>query len=395
MTAAPIPALPTATVPTPGVPTPVPAAPTEPIAPQRRPMNLVDVPAWDDAVDTTLVCVARRETTHDIATFTFAAPQPRRFEFLPGQYLTIGVDIDGRRVERCYSISSPPTRPYTVSITVKRIATGAVSTWLHDHLYPGGTVHAAGPLGGFTCLPEPGGRYLLVSAGSGITPMLSMVRTAADLTTGCDIAFVHSARTPSDIAFRAELDHLAADRIDNTILVGHTCTRDSLEAWDGHRGRLTGDLLLAICPDHADREIYLCGPDTFRRDIRDVLIAQGISPERIHEESYVLAAPPPPPVATIAPAAEGFTAEGFTIEFTRRGRSILCPPDTSILDAAAAAGIMLPSSCGQGMCGTCKVGKTSGEVQMNHNGGIRPREILQGKVLLCCSIPTSSVVLDS
>lgn len=362
--------------------------PAPPAAPVRRPMSLVDVPAWDDSVDSTLVCVARRDTTHDIVTFTFAAPEPRRFEFLPGQYMTIGVDIDGERVERCYSISSPPTRPYTVSITVKRIATGAVSTWLHDNLQPGGTVHAAGPLGQFTCLPEPGGRYLLVSAGSGITPMLSMVRTAADLTTGCDIAFVHSARTPSDIAFRAELDHLAAEEIDNTILVGHTCTRDSLDAWDGHRGRLTGDLLLAICPDHADREIYLCGPDSFRRDIREVLIAQGISPERIHEESYVLAVPPP--VAMAEPATEG-----FTIEFSRRGRSILCPPDTPILDAAAAAGIMLPSSCGQGMCGTCKVTKISGDVEMNHNGGIRPREVNQGKVLLCCSVPTSSVVLDN
>lgn len=356
--------------------------------PRRRPMSLVDVPAWGDSLDSTLVCVARRETTHDIATFTFAAPEPRRFEFLPGQYMTIGVDIDGQRVERCYSISSPPTRPYTVSITVKRIATGAVSTWLHEWLYPGVMVHAAGPLGQFTCLPEPGGRYLLVSAGSGITPMLSMVRTAADLTTGCDIAFVHSARTPSDIAFRAELDHLAADTIDNTLLVGHTCTRDSLDAWDGHRGRLTGELLLAICPDHRDREIYLCGPDTFRRDIREDLIAEGISPDRIHEESYVLAVPPP--VTSTEPATDG-----FTIEFARRGRSILCPAGTSILDAAAAAGIMLPSSCGQGMCGTCKVSKVSGEVEMNHNGGIRPREIKQGKVLLCCSTPTSSVVLDN
>ncbi|MFZ2241328.1 MAG: hybrid-cluster NAD(P)-dependent oxidoreductase [Gordonia amarae] len=365
------------------------------------------------AEDHLLVCTERTPVTRDMATFTFRAVEPRTFVFNPGQFLTIGLDIDDRRVERCYSISSSPTRPDTLSISVKRVAGGHVSNWLHDNMEPGMTVTASGPLGRFSYRSRPADKYLFISAGSGITPVMSMIRAATDTArsdaasghdviraatdtarsdaadAGPDIVFIHSARTFDDIPFRAELEQIAVNH--PNVTVAFACTR--LDAageptmFGGHRGRIDSDMLSRWCPDLADREVFLCGPGQFRSRVRTALVAAGGSLARIHEESYGLKLPPPD--------AEPGGGEGtLTVDFTRRARRVNVGEGITILAAAAAAGVTLPSTCGVGLCGACKVTKTSGEVVMNHQGGIRPREIAQGKILLCCSEPLTPVVID-
>ncbi|MCS3877339.1 2Fe-2S iron-sulfur cluster binding domain-containing protein [Gordonia amarae] len=345
--------------------------------------------------DHLLVCTERAPVTRDMATFTFRAVEPRTFVFNPGQFLTIGLDVDGRRVERCYSISSSPTRPDTLSISVKRVAGGHVSNWLHDNMEPGMTVTASGPLGRFSYRSIPADKYLFISAGSGITPVMSMLRAATDADmpeAGPDIVFIHSARTFDDIPFRAELDQIAVNN--PNVTVAFACTRldaagepttYSDTSFRGHRGRIDAGMLASWCPDIAERVVFLCGPGQFRSRVRTALVAAGGSLTRIHEESYGLKLPPPD-TADIDGA--------MTVDFTRRARRISVGEGTTILAAAAAAGVTLPSTCGVGLCGACKVTKTSGEVVMNHQGGIRPREIAQGKILLCCSEPLTPVVID-
>ena len=369
--------------------------------------------------DHLLVCTERAPVTRDMATFTFRAVEPRTFVFNPGQFLTIGLDIDGRRVERCYSISSSPTRPDTLSISVKRVTGGHVSNWLHDNMEPGMTVTASGPLGRFSYRSTPADKYLFISAGSGITPVMSMIRAATDTArpdaasghdviraatdtarpdaasvpeAGPDIVFIHSARTFDDIPFRAELDQIAVNN--PNVTVAFACTRldaagepttYSDNRFRGHRGRIDAGMLASWCPDIAERVVFLCGPGQFRSRVRTALVAAGGSLARIHEESYGLKLPPPD-TADIDGAV--------TVDFTRRARRISVGEGTTILAAAAAAGVTLPSTCGVGLCGACKVTKTSGEVVMNHQGGIRPREIAQGKILLCCSEPLTPVVID-
>ncbi|MFF0708301.1 hybrid-cluster NAD(P)-dependent oxidoreductase [Gordonia sp. w5E2] len=341
------------------------------------------------STDHLLVCVDRTELTRDMATFTFRAVEPYTFVFNPGQFLSVGIEIDGRVVERCYSISSSPTRPDTLSISVKRKVGGHVSNWLHDNMSEGRTITASGPLGRFSYIDKAATKLLLISAGSGITPVMSMLRAAtdSDSSTTPDIVFIHSARTLDDIPFRTELDDLAVTH--PKVAVAFACTRltddDSGAAWSGHRGRLDAAALARICPDLAEREVFLCGPGQFRAGVRSALVASGGSLTRIHEESFGFRLPT---------SDEGAASDGVSVDFTRRARRIHVGAGTTILAAAAAAGVTLPSSCGVGLCGSCKVTKTSGDVVMNHQGGIHRREIEQGKILLCCSEPLSPVVID-
>lgn len=340
-----------------------------------------------------LLCVDRTDTTRDMATFTFRmvgadlAETPHTLAFQPGQFLSITLAIDGRDVQRCYSISSPPTRPGTLSISVKRVLGGHVSNWLHDNMTEGMLISATGPMGRFTYTARPAEKYLFISAGSGITPVMSMVRSVTDTAAPINVTFVHSARSIEDIPFRDELEELAQQHPNVTL--AFACTRlddtPELADWTGHRGRVDRAMIERVCPDHAEREVFLCGPGRFRSSVRTSLLAAGSPLAHIHEESFGFSLPTP----------DGIDDEpGLVVDFSRRARQVNVAPGSTILAAAAAAGVTLPSSCGIGLCGSCKVNKLSGDVVMNHQGGIRPREIEQGKILLCCSEPLSPVVID-
>ena len=344
--------------------------------------------------DHLLLCVDRTDVTHDMSTFTFRdmshGSEDHRpvFPFSAGQFISVSLVIDGREVQRCYSISSPPTRPDTLSITVKRVVGGHVSNWLHAHLETGMVVSASGPFGRFSYATATAEKYLFISAGSGITPVMSMLRAATDSATNAtavtDIVFIHSARTAADIPFRTELEDIAVAH--PTVTVAFACTRTaSDDDWVGERGRVDRPMLERVCPDLADREVYLCGPGRFRNGVRTALVATGASLTRIHEESFGFTLPVP---------EDDDHETSVAVDFARRARRVTVAPGSTILAAAAAVGVTLPSSCGVGLCGSCKVRKLSGDVVMNHQGGIRPREIEQGKILLCCSEPLSPVVID-
>jgi ferredoxin-NADP reductase len=341
-------------------------------------------PPWDPDRDDTLNCVAIRPETHDIATFIFAPPQPRLFQFLPGQFMTF--DLDAVGVQRCYTIASPPTRPWRIEITTKR--SGPASTWLHNALKPGMQLKASGPMGDFTFGASPAGPFLFLSAGSGITPMMSMARTLHDLGSPADVLFVHSARTPSDLPFTGDLAALAHRPGFRSINI---VSRDTPgHRWDGFRGRLTPAMLAVLAPDLHTRTVFCCGPAPYMASVRAMLVEAGFDLRRYHEESFDFTAPaeePPPPPITAATGS-------FTVQFARSNQTIGCAPDTTVLAAARAAGIRLPSACGKGVCGTCKSRLLAGSVAMKHGGGIRPREIDEGLALLCCARPTSDLVID-
>jgi glycine betaine catabolism B len=352
-------------------------------------------------VDGQLICRAVLPVTHDVKTFVLGAPSPRLFSFQPGQYLTVTTPAGSR----CYTISSPPTRPHLVAITVKRSPGGAVSNWLHDKLRPGDRISAEGPYGRFSCAAHPARSYLFLSAGSGITPLMSMTRTLFDLASVADVTFVHSARTPADVIFKRELTAMAA--VSPRLRLAFVC-EDAPGGWHGYRGRLSPGMLHSIAPDLPSHEVFACGPDGYMKSVRAMLGEAGFDLRRYHEESFTFeklagapgaAAAPVPvsasvsgPVPAPSPAAPAAT---FSVEFVRSGWTVPCEPGMYILDAALRAGLTLPSSCGEGMCGTCKSTLVSGSVDMSHNGGIRPREIAAHKILLCCSTPLEDLVIDA
>jgi glycine betaine catabolism B len=354
---------------------------------------------WTSDVEETLQCCHVRDETHDVKSFFFRSPQGRAFVFEPGQFITLELEIDGETVNRCYTISSSPTRPHTLSITVKRVPGGAVSNWLHDHLREGALVRVLGPSGDFTCARHPAAKYLFLSAGSGITPLMSMSRTHHELSEDRDIVFVHSARTPGDIIFARELDLMAANQ--QRFRTSYVCERLGASTnWPGVTGFLSLPLLRLIAPDFMEREIFTCGPAPYMKAVRDMLDEAGFDRARYHEESFSFETLADVSASTedagqgATPEAAGAQEQDFAVSFARSNREIRCTTGQSVLEAARAAGVRLPASCTQGMCGTCKVKLVSGQVQMQHNGGIRQREIDQGMVLLCCSKPLTDLVVD-
>jgi ferredoxin-NADP reductase len=375
-------------------------------------------PSWNSDADDSLVCCHVRQETHDVKSFFFRAPNERTFVFEPGQFITLELEIDGESVNRCYTISSPPTRPHTISITVKRVPGGKVSNWLHDNLQAGGRIRVLGPAGEFTCARHPARKFLFLSAGSGITPLMSMSRAHHELSEDRDIVFVHSARTPDDIIFARELDLIASNQ--TNFRTAFVCERVGTRSnWHGVTGFLSLPFLKLIAPDFMEREIFTCGPAPYMKAVRDLLAQGGFDTTHYHEESFsfetvsevaaqlttahVADALKSPgtfdatreAAAGFAPAAAPVEAETtFKVSFARSNREIDCGSEQHVLDAAKKAGVRLPASCTKGMCGTCKVKLLSGEVQMKHAGGIRQREIDQGMVLLCCSTPMTDLVVD-
>jgi ferredoxin-NADP reductase len=347
-------------------------------------------------LDQEVVCRRVVRETHDVVTVVLEPTRPGGVAFAPGQYVTLTATVEGRPLERCYTISSPPTRPHLVTLTVKRVPGGEMSAYLHERLRPGDRLQVSGPLGGFSVTEHPAPRYLLLSAGSGVTPTLATLRTMADLADPMDVVVVHSARTPDDLVCRPELEALTSSV--PGLRVHWICEGDGAPGhagpWTGPRGRLTADLLRAFVPDVADREVFTCGPPGYMAAVRQLLLDVGADAVRCHEESFVLGTAGAPDTAAPATGPDPAPATGGTVRFARSGCEVACAPGTTVLAAAQQAGVRLPSSCAEGMCGTCKSTLLGGRVEMNHQGGIRPREVAADKFLPCCSTPDGDIVVD-
>lgn len=355
---------------------------------------IASAPLWDPERDETLVCRQVRDETHDVKTFVFSSPEPRRFSYKPGQFLTFSLPCGpaGEEINRSYTISSAPTRPDRLSVTVKRVTKGPVSNWLHDTMRPGMTVKVTGPAGEFTCADSSAKKFLFLSGGSGITPMMSMSRALFDLGAEADVVFLHSARSPDDLIFARELALM--EQAWPGFRATTVCEQDRPSGrWQGLRGRLTAAMLPLVAPDFLEREVYVCGPAPYMAAVRALLADSGFDMTRHHEESFDFA------TLMQGELEEAFAApepgeKTYRVTFTKSRRDIDCAAGANILSAARAEGMRVPASCGKGLCGTCKCKLVSGTVDMKHDGGIRQREIDMGMILICCAKPTSDVVIE-
>ncbi|WP_456295964.1 hybrid-cluster NAD(P)-dependent oxidoreductase [Vibrio sp. AK197] len=344
-------------------------------------------------------CVKTIQETWDTRTYCFMAEQPIMFFFKPGQFVTLELEIDGEQIFRSYTISSSPSVPYSFSITVKRVPGGLVSNWLHDNLFEGMDLAAHGPVGQFNSIDYPSDKALFLSGGVGITPVMSMARWAYDTNTDLDMVFIHSARTPRDIIFRHELEFMSS-RIANFDL--HLiCERiESGQEWSGYRGYLDNIKMQIMVPDLLEREVFCCGPAPYMKAIRFLLEHLGFDMRRYHEESF--GATPETieeQAAQDAEAAEEAAeamhpSDLLEVTFLDTDKSALVAPGETVHSAAAKAGIHIPKACGMGICGTCKVKRIEGEVEMSHNGGITDEDVEDGYILSCCSVPLSDVKVE-
>lgn len=328
----------------------------------------------------TLVCKAVIDETHDSKTFVLEDEKSRSFDFKPGQYVTFRFQIGDQTHVRAYSISSTPTRPHNLQITIKRSPGGLVSNHLNDTMKPGDKVEIADISGGFNWIDIPSDRPLFLSGGSGITPVMSMLQYITDVTLPTEAVFIHFARSPKDVIFRDQLEFLAK-RFANVTVHMVVGTADE-EGFRGETGRITSELIRRLVPDHADREVFMCGPEGFMKAARAV--AAEIPFAALHQESFG--------ERIVLPEA---TTTGGEVFFSLSGISGHCAEDETLLQAALNAGIWIESSCQQGVCGSCRVRLTQGQVESRDLGGLQDGEAEQGYVLACCSWPKGPVALDA
>lgn len=346
---------------------------------------------WTDAEP--LVCCSVVPEAPNTATFSFVSPSGAQFRYEPGQFLTLELPVPGGTVWKTYTISSSPSRPLTISVTVKAQAGSVGTRWMLDHLVPGMRVKATGPAGLFT-LPRAGrNKYLFLSAGSGITPTLSMTTYLYDRGTDIDVVFVNCAKRPQDIIARQRLEQMAS-RVPSIKLFFIVGEDDPYRVWTGLRGRLNQLMIGLIAGDYLEREVYCCGPEPFMDAVREMLIALGYDMERYHQESFAA------PVKTEAQLPEHDDvvpddSAAASVAFARSDVVADCTQTDTVLAVARGAGIVIPSGCTFGVCGTCKVRKTAGEVHMVHNGGISEDDIEAGYILACCSKPIGTVEIDA
>ncbi|GGX99924.1 hybrid-cluster NAD(P)-dependent oxidoreductase [Litchfieldella qijiaojingensis] len=345
-------------------------------------------------------CVKVIQETWDVRTFCFMAEQPVLFFFKPGQFVTLELEIDAEPIMRSYTISSSPSVPYSFSITVKRVPGGKVSNWLHDNLKVGDELAVHGPVGIFNAIDYPADKILMLSGGVGITPLMSMARWFFDTNAAVDLEFVHSARTPRDIIFHRELEHIFSRIPEFKLHI--VCERsDELgEAWSGFRGYLSQSMLELMAPDFMDREIFCCGPTPYMNAVKRLLRDNGFDMSHYHEESF--GATPVEVQEEVlenveqaeAEAEEFDVADLISVEFSATGKSVRIHPGETVHSAAAKLGLHIPKACGMGICGTCRVPLTSGQVEMEHNGGITDEDVEEGYILSCCSKPVGDVVVE-
>ncbi len=348
----------------------------------------LDVPAiWTD--DQPLECCAVVPEAPDVATVSFVAPDGGWFRFLPGQFITLELPVPGGPIWRTYTISSSPSRPLTLGITVKA-GPGSIGTrWMLDHLEVGMKLRARGPAGIFTLPVRGDAKYLFLSAGTGITPSLSMTNYLYDRGLGADIVLVNCVRRPAEIICRRRLE-LMASRVPSIKLHFIVEEEDPFDVWTGYRGRLNQLMLGIIAGDYLEREVYCCGPEPFMQAVRDMLIALGFDMEHYHQESFALAVK----TEAEAPVLDDFVPDerkAAEIVFAESRVTAACDETETVLAAARSVGLAIPNGCGFGVCGTCRIRKLAGEVHMVHNGGISPDDIAAGYILACCSTPIGRV----
>ncbi|MGG7565214.1 2Fe-2S iron-sulfur cluster-binding protein [Rhodovulum sp. DZ06] len=344
---------------------------------------------WTDAEP--LECVASLPEAPDVVTFSFQSPSGALFHFLPGQFLTLELPVPGGPLLRTFTISSSPSRPTSLTITVKAQDGSIGARWMIDNLVKGMTLKAHGPAGNFTCAGRPSRKLLFISAGSGITPMNSMMTWLYDSGREMDIVAVNCARRPSEIIFRQRMETMAS-RMEGIDLKWVVSGPDPYKPWTGYQGRFNQLMLGLMAPDYLERDVYCCGPDAFMQAVREALTGLGFDMERYFQESFHPPAPEEPaPAEDVVPDEES-RAE---VVFASSGLSARCNETDTLLNVARAAGAPIPSGCTFGVCGACKTKKVEGQVHMVHNGGITEDDIEAGYVLACCSHPIGKVVLEA
>ena len=324
--------------------------------------------------------------TGDASSFVLDVPSPlaATFAYRPGQFVTVRVPSDRTgSVARCYSLCSSPQAGDPPAITVKRTAGGYASNWLLDTVAAGTVLDLLPPAGTF-CPPALEGEFLLFAAGSGITPVISILKSVLAAGRG-RVALVYANRDERSVIFSAELRRLTG-AADGRLVVLHWL--DSLSGTPAAAG------LAALARPYAAWQPYVCGPDPYLAVVRAALGHLGVPAKRVRAERFLSLADNPFAAAPVdeARAAGGGRASTLSVELDGTTRALPWQPGTRMLDVLIAAGLAAPYSCRQGICGACACRLVAGEVEMAHNEVLEAADLADGYILACQAVPLTPEV---
>ncbi|HVC63287.1 MAG TPA: 1,2-phenylacetyl-CoA epoxidase subunit PaaE [Acetobacteraceae bacterium] len=339
-----------------------------------------------------------RRETEDAVSLAFTVPDALRaaYRYTPGQYLTLRATIDGAEVRRSYSICSG-LDDGELRVAIKRVPGGVFSTWANAALRAGDAVSVMTPDGRFGIAIEPGAARTLVAfaAGSGITPVLAILRTVLAREKASHFVLFYGNRSTGSIMFRGVLEDLK-DRYMARLSVFHVLSREQQDVavLNGHLdAEKAGALMRAMLPVQAVDHAFVCGPQPMIEGLEKALADLGLPRARIHVERFTPGAGGRPHVVAVSPAAPPKAIVTVICEGARWEMPVA--EGEAIIDAAIRAGRNLPFSCKGGMCCTCRAKLLEGRVEMTVNYSLEPWETAAGYVLTCQSHPvTEHVVVD-
>ena len=329
---------------------------------------------------------------YNVKTFVFEQTDGEILQYKAGQFLTFLIELHGHEVRRSYSMSSAPEVDEFPAITIKRVPNGEVSRFWLDHVREGQVFKALQPSGRFV-LERPDGKprdIILIGAGSGITPLFSILKQALHAETESVVTLIYANRNESNTMFGDAILSWQR-RFPDRLKVIHVHSQPHDE-WNGIRGRINNTRLEQLVNKslqfrQEQASIFICGPFELMRSVEITLYYMGFSSKQIRKENFIIEKMPPPPVVS----------EPHFIQLHFRGNThrLLVPAHTTILDAALQAGIRLPYSCKGGRCATCAGICRSGSLHMTVNEVLTDRDLAEGWILTCSSyVDSGDVVIE-
>jgi len=333
------------------------------------------------------IAAVTRETA-DCTSFELSVPPElcAVYSYRAGQHLTFELPWEGFEVLRCYSLSSCPDLGEPMKIAVKRVEGGRISNWMNDNLAVGDKIRASVPEGRFVLDPEtrPGAPLFLFAGGSGITPIISLLKSAV-ATTKRSITLVYANQRPDSVIYAEEIDRLV-DRHSERLVVHHH--------YDSESRYLTSDKVRQYLHDTDVAEFYICGPAAFMELVEDTLSEAGVHEELVYIERFVSPADPDQAERRLLDVQSFESPDKFSLWLGGRSRSVPYVRGKTLLECAQATGLSPGHSCESGYCGSCMAHVNTGQVYMRTHEALSERDIAKGVALLCQSIPASSEPLE-
>ncbi|CAA0099623.1 3-ketosteroid-9-alpha-monooxygenase, ferredoxin reductase component [BD1-7 clade bacterium] len=332
------------------------------------------------------------DETPVVKTFRFIDPASSyiRFAYLPGQFLHLTAVIDGKQVQRAYTLASAPTRHGYIELTIKREENGLFSRFMHEQVRCGDQFQSSAPFGRKTFTGTQNDGIVLIGGGVGITPLMSIIRMLTDIAWNKDIYLIYSCKNSEDFIFRQELEYLRERNPYLHLTVSFTRQSTALEGYLS--GRINSEILKKAVPDIKHQFIHMCGSIGFIETFRQLLKELEVKDGHIQYEAFGGEAPVERRVIDI----HRLDAKALpTVTFAKSGKTAPLPKDSTVLEVAEAVGVNLLNACRSGYCGTCAVRLIEGDVTMENHEALSKADRDAGIILGCQAKATGNIIVDA